>query len=137
MEAYGMEVTTEKSKLVVNSKSNCTAEILIKEQKLKEVDKLKYLGQLSNDGSTSAEVCKGMDEVSATMASLDWVWKRNKISFPTRFRLNKSLVVSILMYCYETLTLLAVSEKRIQDFENNSSEDSYTSHTSNVKPISI
>ena len=50
------------------------------------------------------------------MARLSRVWKSN-ISFHTRFKLYKSLVVSILLYGCETWTLMAETERRIQAFE--------------------
>ena len=44
------------------------------------------------------------------------VWFRHCIT-ASKFKLYKSLVTSILLYGYETWTLLADSEKRIQAFE--------------------
>ena len=40
------------------------------------------------------------------------------ISFSTKFKLNKSLVLSILLYGCESWTLKADLERRIQAFEN-------------------
>ena len=48
----------------------------------------------------------------AAMARLNRVWCHNTVSFA-----YKSLVTSILIFGYETGTLLADSEKRIQAFE--------------------
>ena len=42
--AYGMEVSTEKSKVVTNSIHNMSADISINGQKLEEVTSFKYLG---------------------------------------------------------------------------------------------
>ena len=135
---YNMKVSIEKSKDMVNSTNNCSVDIHMNGQTLEEVDKFKYLGStVSKDGCSSAEVCMRIDRALTAMARLDRVCQSNKISFSTKFRLHKSLVVSILLYGCETQTLLTVSEKRIQTFENNASEDSYRSHTSNVKPTSI
>ena len=53
------------------------------------------------------------------MARLTRVWKSN-ISFQTKFKLYKSLVISILLYGCETWTLLAETERRIQAFETKS-----------------
>ena len=117
--ACDIEVSTQKSKIMVNRTNNCSTDIHMNSQKLEEVDKFKYLGStLSKDSSSSAEVHTGIDTASSAMASLDRVWKCNKISFPTKFSLYKSLVISILLYGCETWTLLADSEKRIQVFKN-------------------
>ena len=53
------------------------------------------------------------------MSRLDKIWKSN-ISFPTKYRLFKSLVVSILLYGCESWTLLAEAEERIRSFETKS-----------------
>ena len=50
------------------------------------------------------------------MARLERVW-RSKISFPTKHRLYKSLVLSVLLYGCESWTLLAETERKIQAFE--------------------
>ena len=39
-----MEVSTKKSKVMVNNTNNCSVDIHMKGQKLEEVDKFKYLG---------------------------------------------------------------------------------------------
>ena len=58
------------------------------------------------------------------------------ISFHTKFRLYKSLVVSILLYGCESWTLLADTEKRLQAFENKCMrrmlQISYTEHRTNA-----
>ena len=41
---YGMEVSTEKSKVMANSTNNFSADIHMNGQRLKEVNKFKYLG---------------------------------------------------------------------------------------------
>ena len=51
------------------------------------------------------------------MARLNWIWWCNTISSESKFKLCKSLVISILHYGCETWTLLTDSEKRIQAFE--------------------
>ena len=45
------------------------------------------------------------------------IWRCNIIRFANKFKLQKSLVTSILLYGCETWTLLADSEKRIQALE--------------------
>ena len=53
----GMEVSTEKSKIMTNSISNIGADISMNGQRLDEVTSFKYLGAtLCKDGTCSAEV---------------------------------------------------------------------------------
>ena len=55
--AYGMDVSTEKSKIMTNSTNNIYAVISMNGQKLEEGTSFKYLGAtLCKDGICSAEV---------------------------------------------------------------------------------
>ena len=73
---YSIEVSTEKSVVIVNSANNCSADIHMNIQKLEEVDKFKYLGStLSKDGSTSAEVHTRIDRSVSSNGCLDRVRK--------------------------------------------------------------
>jgi exonuclease III len=117
--AYGMEVSTEKSKTMVNSTNDTSADITMNGEKLEEVSKFKYLGAtLSKDGTSTAEVRIRIATATSAMARLSRLWTSSAISFSTKYRLYKSLVVSILLYGCETWTLLADTERRIQAFEH-------------------
>jgi len=72
---------------------------------------------LTNDGSLTADVSGRIASASAAMARLTRIWKSG-ITFITKHRLYRFLVVSILLYGGESWTLLADTEKRIQAFEN-------------------
>ena len=88
-------------------------------QKLEEVCSFKYLGAtLSRDGSCTAEIRIRIGTATSAMARLDRIWRSNSINFTTKYRLYKSLVVSILLYGCETWILLAESEKKIHAFKN-------------------
>ena len=55
--AYGVEVSTKKSKIMTNSMNNFSADISMNGQKLEEETSFKYLGPtLCKDGTRSAEV---------------------------------------------------------------------------------
>jgi hypothetical protein len=115
--AYGMEVSTEKSKVMVNSTRDISANITMSGQQLEEVANFKYLGAtLSKDGTCTTEIRIRIATATAAMARLTKIWKSN-ISFSTKYKLFKSLVLSILLYGCETWTLLADTEKRIKAFE--------------------
>ena len=119
--AYGMEISAEKSKTMVNSSSRDTnTSITMNGVLLEEVNQFKYLGAtLSKDGYSTAEIGIRIAQATAAMARLERVW-RSKISFPTKYRLFGSLVVSILLYGCESWTLMADTEKKVQAFENKS-----------------
>ena len=56
--AYGMEVHTEKSKIMTNSTNNISAGFSMDSQKFEEMISFKYLKATQcKDGTCSAEVC--------------------------------------------------------------------------------
>ena len=112
--AFGMEVS---SKIMVNSRKDIAANITMNEEPLEQVDNFKYLGaSLSKDGICTAEVLILIARATASMASLQKIWRSNT-SFKTKYKLYHSLVLSTLLYGCETWTLMADTEKRIQAFE--------------------
>ena len=115
--AYGMEVSTTKSKTMVNSSSDIHANITMNGDLLEEVDRFKYLGATqSKDGSCTAEIRTRIAIATSAFARLSRIWKSD-IRFQTKYRLYKSLVLSTLLYGCEAWTLLAEAERRIQAFE--------------------
>ena len=103
---------------MTNSTNNIGADISMNGQRLDEVTSFKYLGAtLCKDGTCSAEVRIRIASAMAAMAKLSRISRCNTITFASKFKLNKSLVTSILLYGREKSTLLADSEKRIQAFE--------------------
>ena len=115
--AYGMEVSTEKSKVKVNSTNEISVNITMNGEPLEKVASFEYFGAtLSKDGTCRAEIHIQIATATAVMARLNSMWKSN-ISFQTKFQLFRLLVVSILLYRYEAWTLLVDNKRRIQAFE--------------------
>ena len=113
-----MEVSTEKSKVMVSSTESITSNITMNGELLEEVSSFKYLGAtLSKDGTCTAEIRIRIVTATAAMARLGRIWKSSSISFRTKYSLYRALVLSILLYGCEAWTLLAETEKRIQAFE--------------------
>ena len=81
--AYGIEVSTEKSKITINSMKNISADISTSGQKLEEVTIFKYLGAtLCKDSTCSAEV---RIRIASAMVRLNKIWRCNTISFVSKF----------------------------------------------------
>ena len=94
-----MEISTEKGKIMTNSMNGISADISRNGQKSQEVTSFKYLrATLCKDGTCSAEVCIRIASAVAAMARLNRIWWCNTISFASKFKLYKSLVISILLY---------------------------------------
>ena len=116
--AFGMEVSSEKSKVLVNSRNNASADISMNGEQLEVVNSFKYLGAtLTSDGTSIADIRSRLGAATSAMSKLNRIW-RSSISFPTKFRLYKSLVLSVLLYGCEAWTLTAETEKKIQAFEH-------------------
>ena len=97
-----MEVSSVKSKIMVNSRKNIAANITMNGETLKQNtiniqnDNLKYLGaSLYKDSTRTAEVCIRIAMATASMASPQKIWRSN-ISFKTKNKLYYSLVLSNL-----------------------------------------
>jgi hypothetical protein len=118
--AVGMEVSSEKSKILVNSHSQQAAtNIMLNGRQLEEVESFKYLGStLCKDGSSAKEIKARLGLASSAITRLNTIWNSSSISFPVKFKLYKSLVISILLYGCESWTLTADTERRIQAFEH-------------------
>ena len=86
--AYGMEVSCEKSKVMVNSANNTAAQITMNGQQLEEMDAFKYLGAtLTKDGQSTIEIKTRLAIATSTIAKLDKIWSSKDISFPTKIKL--------------------------------------------------
>ena len=78
-----------------------------------------YVGAtLTKDGRSTAEIKIRIAITTASMAKLNKFWSSKNISFVTKIKLYKTIVLSTLLYGCESWTLTANSTKSIQAFEN-------------------
>ena len=116
---YGMEISSEKSKVMVNSGDITPVQISMNGQQLEDVMPFKYLGAtLTKDGRSTAEIKIRLAIATASMAKINKIWSSKDVTFATKIKLYKTLVLSTLLYGCESLALTADSTKRIQVFEN-------------------
>ena len=88
--------------------NNISADISMNSQMIEEVTSFKNLGAtLYREGTSSAEVHIMIASAIAATTRLNRIWWCNTISFASKFKLDKFLVTSILLYGCETWTLLA------------------------------
>ena len=115
--AYGMEISAEKSKTMVNSTDDKSASITLGGTQLENVDSFKYLGStITKDGKSEKEVRARLGSATSAMARLSRIWRSTEILFKTKIKLFNSLVLSILLYGCESWTLTDL-ERRITAFE--------------------
>ena len=72
--AYGMEISAEKTKLVINNTSSINTEIEVNGQKLEKVTSFKYLGSVINDEGSKPEILQdstGNSNIDKAETSLD------------------------------------------------------------------
>ena len=85
---YGMEVATERSKIMTNSTNNMSLDISINGQKLEEVISFKYLGAtLCKDGTYSADIRIRIASGMAAMTGLNRSLGSNTINFVSKCKL--------------------------------------------------
>ena len=96
---YGSEISSDKSKILVNSiKPTPSTNTWIKKM-LEEVDQFKYLGSTqTKDGASIKEVKIRLAQVHSALTRLAMLWKNKAISFSTMLKLYKSLVLSIFTH---------------------------------------
>ena len=86
--AYGMEVSSEKSKVLKNSANATPVKVFMNGQELEEVSAFRYLGAtLRKDSRSTAEIMSRISIVTSTMAKLDKIWRNKGIRFPSKMRL--------------------------------------------------
>ena len=114
---YKMEISAEKTKLMTNSANGIQREIKVKRQKLGTVTSFKYLGALVSDDGSKPGVLSKIAQATAAPTKLKPIWRENNISFGSKVKLMRSLVISIFLYACESWTLTAELEKGTQAFE--------------------
>ena len=135
--AYGMEISSEKSKIMINTTDARSANIILNQQQLEEVNNFKYLGAIiSADGRCESEIRARIGTAMAAMARLNRIWTSKSIGLPTKLRLYRALVRTIVLYGCETWTLLSATENKLQAFENKCMRKilriSYVEHRTNA-----
>ena len=101
---YGMEISTEKSKSIVNSVNiDDHANILMDGTQLEDVKTFKYLGStLKYYSSSENEIRIQLATATLAMVRLDTIWRSKNIRFLIKFNLYKSIILSILLYGCKT-----------------------------------
>ena len=100
--AYGIEISTEKTKLMANNTSCINTEIKVSGQKLETVTSSKYLGSVITDEGSKPEILCRIAQTTAALTRLKPVWNDRSISLSSKIRLMRSLVTSIFLYACES-----------------------------------
>ena len=85
-------------------------------QKLETVTSFKYLGSVITDEGSEPEILSRIAQTTAALR-LKPVWVDKSISLSSKIRLMRSLVTSIFLHAFESWTLTAELQRRIQAME--------------------
>ena len=114
---YKMEISAEKTKLMINSANGIQREIKVKGQMLDTVTSFKYLGAVVSDDGSKPKILSRIAQATAALTKLTPIWRDNNISLGSKVKLMRSLVISIFLYACESWTLTAEFEKKTQAFQ--------------------
>ena len=115
--AYGMQIRAEKTQLMTNNTNGISTDITIDNKKLENVRSFKYQGAIVSDEGSKPEVLSRTAQITAAVTKLNVIWNDKKIAISSKIRLMRSLAMSIFLYAYETWTITADIERRIQALE--------------------
>ena len=136
-QAYGMQISSEKTKVMTNNTNGITSDIKVDGKKVDSVAKFKYLGAIVTDEGSKPEVRSRIAQATAALAKLTCLWKDKSIRLSSKIRLMRSLVTSILLYSCETWTVTNDIQNLIQSTEmrffRRLLNISYKDHITNVE----
>ena len=72
--AYGMEISTEKSKLITNNTNDINTDMKVNGQKLEIVTSFKCLGSVITDEGSKPEIISRIAQTTAALTRLKLVW---------------------------------------------------------------
>jgi len=116
-QAYGMEISAEKTKVMTNNPQGIKKEIKVKGQKLETVNSFRYLGAIITDAGSKPEVLARIAQTSAALAKLKTIWCDRNISLASKIRVMCALAISVFLYACESWTLTAELQRRIKALE--------------------
>ena len=79
-----MEMSAEKTKLMINNTSGISTEIKVNGQKLETVTSFKYLGSVVTDEGSKPEIFSGIAQTTASLTRLKPVWNDRSISLSSK-----------------------------------------------------
>ena len=103
--AYGMQISAEKTKLMMNNINGISSTIKVSGEKLETVQSFKYLGAIVTGEGSRPEILSRIAQATGALANLKVIWKDKNIALSTKIRLLRSLIMSIFLYACETWTL--------------------------------
>ena len=115
---YGMNINKEKSKILVASRRETNANVILDGQRLGTVKEFTYLGsKITRDGRDITDVKSRIIQAKAAFNRKSKLLTSNNIDLNIRKQLIKTFVWSVFLYGSETWTLGEECKRRINAFE--------------------
>ena len=102
---------------MTNNTSGIDTEIKVNGQKLETVTGFTYLGSVVTDEGSKPEILSSVAQTTAALTRLKPVWNDRSVSLSSKILLMRSLVTFIFLYAYESWTLTAELQRRVQAME--------------------
>ena len=103
--------------MMTNNTNGVSTDIAIDKKKLETALSFKYLGAIVPDERSKPEVLCRIAQTTVAVTKLKVIWYDKNITISFKVRLMRSLVISIFLYTFETFTITADIERRIQALE--------------------
>ncbi|KAJ4452238.1 hypothetical protein ANN_03756 [Periplaneta americana] len=120
--AIGLEVNPEKTKYMIMSRDQNivrNGNIKIGDLPFEEVEKFKYLGAtVTNINDTREEIKRIINMGNACYYSVEKLLSSSLLSKNLKVRINKTVILPVVLYGCETWTLTLREEHRLRMFEN-------------------
>ena len=101
------------------------------------MENFKYLGAIIPNEGSKPEILSRIAQTTAALSRLKIIWRDKNISLASKVKLMRTLILSTFLYTYESWTLAAEIERRIQAVEMRCYRRllniSYTDHVTNEK----
>ena len=81
------------------------------------MENFKYLGVIISNQGSKPEILSRVVQTIAALSGLKIIWRDKNISIASKVKLMWTLILSTFLYAFESWTLTAETERRIQAFE--------------------
>ena len=81
------------------------------------MENFKYLGAIISNEGSKPEILSMIAHTTAALSRLKIIWRDKNITFASKVKLMRTLILSTFLYACESWTLTAEIERRIQALE--------------------
>ena len=116
---YGLDINTDKTKLMVISKNRIpTCHLIINNKRIEQVSKYSYLGTIVNEQwEQSQEIKSRTERARAVFNKMKNIFTSHDLTMTIKMKLIRCYVFSVLFYGVESWTLTKASCRKLEAFE--------------------